>query len=122
MTLGDLIKNYREENDLSQRDFAKMAGLSNSFISQLEMNKNSKNGQPIKPQIETFKAVADAMHTTVDVLFSQIDDMKIGINKPAADDGNGLDGKIMNLVYQLPEDLKESLYALLQASVRGARK
>lgn len=122
MTLGDLIKKYREENDLSQRDFAKMAGLSNSFISQLEMNKNSKNGQPIKPQIETFKSVADAMHTTIDVLFAQVDDMSIGLNKPVADNDDGLDGKIMNLVRQLPEDLKESLYALLQASVRGVRK
>lgn len=122
MTLGDLIKGYRIEHGISQREFAKMSGLSNSYISQLEMNSNSKNGQPIKPQIETFKAVADAMHTTVDALFSQVEDMSIGINKPIADDGDELDAKIMNLVQRLPEDLKLSLYDLLQAAVLGAGK
>ena len=122
MTLGDVIKKYREENDLSQREFAKMTGLSNSYISQLEMNMNSKNGQPIKPQIETFKAVADAMHTTIDVLFSQVDDMEINISKMPAAGSSELDDKIMNLVYQLPDDLKESVYDLLQAAVLGARR
>ena len=121
VTLGDVIKKYREENGLSQREFAKMTGLSNSYISQLEMNTNSKNGQPIKPQLETFKAVADAMHTSIDVLFSKVDDMDISIKSPVAE-GNGLDDKIMNLVYQLPDDLKESLYDLLQVAVLGARK
>lgn len=121
MTLGEIIKEYREENKLSQREFAKLAGLSNSYISQLEMNTNSKNGLPIKPQIETIKAVADAMNTTIDVLFTQMDDIVIDISKkPTADEGSELDRKIMRLVYQLPDDLKESLYDLLQAAVLGA--
>lgn len=121
MTLGEIIKEYREANKLSQREFAKLAGLSNSYISQLEMNTNSKNGLPIKPQIETIKAVADAMNTTIDVLFAQMDDIVIDISKkPAADEGSELDHKIMRLVYQLPDDLKESLYDLLQAAVLGA--
>ncbi|MBO6309385.1 MAG: helix-turn-helix transcriptional regulator [Oribacterium sp.] len=120
MTLGEIIKEYREANKLSQREFAKLAGLSNSYISQLEMNTNSKNGLPIKPQIETIKAVADAMNTTIDVLFAQMDDIVIDISKkPAADEGSELDHKIMRLVYQLPDDLKESLYDLLQAAVLG---
>lgn len=123
MTLGEIIKKYREENRLSQREFAKMTGLSNSYISQLEMNQNSKNGLPIKPQLETIKAVADAMHTTVDVIFSQMDDIMIDISKkPAAGEGSELDQKIMSLVYQLPADLKESVYDILRAAVLGARK
>ena len=121
MTLGEIIKEYREANKLSQREFAKLAGLSNSYISQLEMNSNSKNGLPIKPQIETIKAVADAMNTTIDVLFSQMDDILIDISKkPATGEGSELDRKIMRLVCQLPDDLKESLYDLLQAAVLGA--
>lgn len=121
MTLGEIIKEYREANKLSQREFAKLAGLSNSYISQLEMNSNSKNGLPIKPQIETIKAVADAMNTTIDVLFSQMDDILIDISKkPATGEGSELDRKIMRLVCQLPDDLKESLYDLLQVAVLGA--
>ena len=123
MTLGEIIKKYREENDMSQREFAKQSGLSNSYISQLEMNVNSKNGQPIKPQLETIKAVADAMGTTIDDLFSQMDDIMIDISKKTATgESNDLDARIMVLVRQLPDHLKESLLDLLQSSVHGVRR
>ncbi len=123
MTLGEIIKKYREENDMSQREFAKISGLSNSYISQLEMNVNSKNGQPIKPQLETIKAVADAMGTTVDELFSQMDDIMIDISKKTATgESSDLDARIMVLVRQLPDHLKESLLDLLQSSVHGVRR
>jgi transcriptional regulator with XRE-family HTH domain len=120
MTLGDVIKKYRKENDISQRDFAKMTGLSNSYISQLEKNKNSKNGQPIKPTLDTFKVVADAMNINVDALLNQVDDMVISLSQLVTD-GNELDNEIMNLVRQLPDNLKESLHDILQSLVRGAR-
>jgi len=123
MTLGEIIKKYREENDMSQREFAKICGLSNSYISQLEMNVNSKNGQPIKPQLETIKAVADAMHITVDELFSQMDDIMIDISKKTATgESNDLDARIMVLVRQLPDHLKESFLDILQVSVDGVRR
>lgn len=123
MTLGEIIKKYREENDMSQREFAKICGLSNSHISQLEMNVNSKNGQPIKPQLETIKAVADAMHITVDELFSQMDDIMIDISKKTATgESNDLDARIMVLVRQLPDNLKESFLDILQVSVDGVRR
>lgn len=123
MTLGEIIKKYREENDMSQREFAKICGLSNSYISQLEMNVNSKNGQPIKPQLETIKAVADAMHITVDELFSQMDDIMIDISKKTATgESNDLDARIMVLVRQLPDNLKESFLDILQVSVDGVRR
>lgn len=123
MTLGEIIKKYREENDMSQREFAKICGLSNSYISQLEMNINSKNGQPIKPQLETIKAVADAMHITVDELFSQMDDIMIDISKKTATgESNDLDARIMVLVRQLPDHLKESFLDILQVSVDGVRR
>ena len=123
MTLGEIIKKYREENDMSQREFAKICGLSNSYISQLEMNVNSRNGQPIKPQLETIKAVADAMHITVDELFSQMDDIMIDISKKTATgESNDLDARIMVLVRQLPDHLKESFLDILQVSVDGVRR
>lgn len=123
MTLGEIIKKYREENDMSQREFAKICGLSNSYISQLEMNVNSKNGQPIKPQLETIKAVADAMHITVDELFSQMDDIMIDISKKTATgESNDLDARIIVLVRQLPDHLKESFLDILQVSVDGVRR
>ncbi len=123
MTLGGIIKKYREENDMSQREFARISGLSNSYISQLEANVNSKNGQPIKPQLETIMAVAETMHTTIDEIFSQIDDFTIDLTKKTATgEDSDLDARIMILVRQLPENLKESLYDILQVAVDGVRR
>jgi transcriptional regulator with XRE-family HTH domain len=36
MKLGEIIKNYRTENDISMREFAKMADMSNAYVSMLE--------------------------------------------------------------------------------------
>ncbi len=46
MFLGDLIKNYRTQNKLSQRDFAKLCNLSHTYIAALEKNIDSRTGKP----------------------------------------------------------------------------
>lgn len=51
MTLGEYILNYREKHDISQRQFARMTGLSNSYISMLEKGLNPSSGKPIIPTI-----------------------------------------------------------------------
>ena len=40
MTLGEIIKQYRDENKMSMDAFAKKAGLSKAYISILERNYN----------------------------------------------------------------------------------
>ena len=122
MTLGEIIKEFRESQSMSQRKFAEISGLSNSYISMLEQNMNSKNGKPIKPTLEALKAVADALHVPLDDVLVRLDDIEINISgKPTADQGDELDNRIMMLVRQLPEELKLSLLDVLQAAVAGAR-
>lgn len=41
MELGEIIKQYRVEHGLSQRQFSKMCGVSNTYISFLENGRNS---------------------------------------------------------------------------------
>lgn len=36
MTLGELVKKYRTEHELSLRDFSRLSGISNGYISMLE--------------------------------------------------------------------------------------
>lgn len=72
MKLSEILKTYREENDLSQREFAKKCGLSNSLISILEMGKNPQTGKAIDPDMRTYRRIADGMGITVDKLFSKI--------------------------------------------------
>lgn len=73
MTLGDLIKKYREENKLSMAEFASKSGLSKAYISLLEKNKNPKTGKEITPSIDVIKKVSDAIGLDFDEVFSSID-------------------------------------------------
>lgn len=61
MTLGDMIKSYRTEHDMSMDDFARASGLSKAYISMLENNKNPKTNRPIIPSIETYKKAAKGL-------------------------------------------------------------
>lgn len=61
MTLGDVIKEYRNEQEISLRDFALLSGLSHTYISALEKNIDPRTNKPIAPTIDTLKAVAHAI-------------------------------------------------------------
>lgn len=65
MTLGEMIKNYRNEHDMSMDDFAKVSGLSKAYISMLENNKNPKTNRPIVPSIETYQKAAKGLKMNV---------------------------------------------------------
>ena len=45
MTLGQIIKAYRETNSMSMDDFSKASKISKGYISQLENNLNPKTGE-----------------------------------------------------------------------------
>ena len=81
MTLGDYIKQYRDEHELSQRQFALQCGLSNGYISMLERGENPKTHKPIKPTLEKLNAVARAMGTTFNDLVSAVDEMEIDLRE-----------------------------------------
>ncbi len=74
MTLGDLIKEYRETNNLSMDAFADIAGISKGYISMLEKNKNPRTGKPITPSIKIVNAVVNAMKTDIDTIVQKLDD------------------------------------------------
>lgn len=74
MTLGEIIKAYRDDHDLSQRQFAEMSGLSNGYISMLEKNVNPKTGQPMAPTLVGIKKIANAMNADFSELLERLDD------------------------------------------------
>lgn len=65
MTLGEVIKAYREEHDLSLADFARISRVSKSYISVLERGRHPKTGKPVYPSTEIVKQVADAMGMSI---------------------------------------------------------
>ena len=85
MTIGDVIKEFRKLNDLSLEEFGKMAGLSRSYVSMLENNKDPR-GNPVNPSLETIDKIASAIGVDVDALVGQIDqDVVVNRKKALAD-------------------------------------
>lgn len=83
MTLGQIIRAYREENSMSMDNFAKASGLSKGYISQLENNVNPKTGDPPRPSVETIRKAAKGMFMTFDEVMTNLDDdIKIVDDKP----------------------------------------
>ena len=74
MKLSNIIIKYRTENELSQREFAKRCGLSNSYISFIEKESNPKTKRPMAPSLERYKQLADGMGISVQSLFEMLDD------------------------------------------------
>ena len=121
MTLGEIIKEYRNLHCISQRQFEKLSGLSNSYISQLEQNQNSKNGLPIAPSLVAIKQTADAMDMPLDDLLHQMDDIPVDVSaQQNAETLDRVSAEIMRRVASLPDNLKLSLLDILRAISSGA--
>ena len=73
MTLGEIIKQYRSEHNLSMDAFSEKSGISKAYISLLEKNRHPKTGKPIAPSIQSIKQAAKGMSMDFDTLFSRID-------------------------------------------------
>ncbi len=80
MTLGDIIKDFRNNNKISMDVFSEKSGISKAYISLLEKNKHPKTGKPIAPSIQVIKQVSDAIGMDFDTLFSKIDG-DVSLNK-----------------------------------------
>ena len=74
MKLSDLIRDYRTRMNLSQREFSRKCGLSNTYISFIENERNPKTGRPLIPTLEQYRKIADGMEITVHHLFELLDD------------------------------------------------
>ena len=81
MTLGQIIREYREANDMSQRQFAEKCGLSNAYISILEKNESPKTKEAPVPTIGVFKAIADAIGVSVHDLMKMADETKVSMGQ-----------------------------------------
>lgn len=70
MELGRIVKEYRKEEGLSQRQFADLCGVSNGYISMIEEGKNPKTNEPIQPSLPMLKKLACAMDISLDILIA----------------------------------------------------
>ena len=63
-TLGEIIRRQRELNELSMRQFARMVGISNPYLSQIERGLR-------EPSEKVVEAIAESLETSADALYEQ---------------------------------------------------
>ena len=63
-SLGDVIRRQRELSSLSMRQFARMAGISNPYLSQIERGLR-------EPSQRVVDAIARSLETSADALYEQ---------------------------------------------------
>ncbi|MCR4658304.1 MAG: helix-turn-helix domain-containing protein [Lachnospiraceae bacterium] len=71
--LSEIIKEYRRKHYLSQAEFAHKAGVSPTYISVLEREKDPNTGLPTKPKMETYALLAGAMGISRDKLIARVE-------------------------------------------------
>lgn len=121
MTLGDLVLKYREDHQLSQRQFAMKCGISNGYISMIEKNVNPATGKPPIPSLQKVKEIASAMNMTLDevmritdgdTLVSMEYDSQYGVPKT-------IEARIVSAgMDDLPQDDRELLLSMFQTMMR----
>ena len=79
MKLQNILKKYRDDHGLSQRQLANQCGLSNGYISILEKGKNPNTGKPVTPTLPQLKKLASGMSMTIHELLTLADDMPISL-------------------------------------------
>lgn len=73
MYIGEIIKNYRINNNLTQRAFAARTSLSPSYINTLEKIYNPKTGKPYSVTTDVASELAKAMFMSIEDLLKSLD-------------------------------------------------
>lgn len=73
MYIGEIIKEYRIKNKLSQRAFASRTSLSPSYINTLEKIYNPKTGKPYSVTTDVALELSKAMFISIEDLLNMLD-------------------------------------------------
>lgn len=76
MKLGDVIKNYIADNNLTIGGFSRRCGLSSTYITYL-INGKTFSGSTPSPTLKTYKVCAEAMGMDVDTLIGMTDNISL---------------------------------------------
>lgn len=121
MNLGEIIKQYRQEHDLSQRQFASRCSVSNGYISMIEDGKNPRTKEPILPSISMLKKVAFGMGMSLDDLLLVVDEFPVMIpktkNSPSEEALTEGEKMLLDLFRRVPEDKQEIVLQMIRAAL-----
>lgn len=119
MTLSEMIKQYRKAKDISQRDFARICGLSNSLISILEMGVNPQTGKKPQPDLDTYRKIAIGMNRSVQELFADLGDsetVNIGADSVSTEEEKELE-MLVKMYKRATPERKKSIIRVIKAMI-----
>ena len=119
MKLSNIVIDYRKRMQISQREFARRCGLSNSYISFIENEYNPRTGKPIVPTIEQYQKIASCMDMSVHQLFELLDedspvDLHNSLQAPEDDPQIRI---VSGMMENMSEDQKKQIVAIVRAVV-----
>lgn len=112
MTLANLIRNYRKEHDISQRQMAAMCNVSAGYISLIEKEINPQTGKQMTPSVINLNKLAIGMGMTIDELFNKCDDMKVSIKN--IDQSSSIDLQITKVIMKMSDETKKEALKYLR--------
>lgn len=127
MTLGEIIKEYRQKHKLSMDAFSERSGISKAYISLLEKNRHPKTGKPIAPSVQCIKQAADGMGMDFDALFKALDadqPVSLEIDYSFRIDSDSKEAFLIETYHTLPQEYKTRLlkYASVLADMSSLEK
>lgn len=105
MKLGDKIKQFRIEKNLTMQQLADLSGKSKGYISLLEKGINPQTRKPIEPSLEAIQSIAKALNVDLEDLISDTEDF---IRLPKLN--NSIIKKITNITKQLNIENQNKTY------------
>ena len=105
-TLGSIIKNFRDTNNLSLREFSRKCNLSHTYIDKLEKGVDPRSGKPVEPTLDVLEKISSAINISLDDLLTKLGKINtkkvnmISINKNEKDVEELLEGTMNQILDQ----------------------
>ena len=116
MTIREIILKYREENNLSQRQFAERCGVSNGYISMLENDVNPSTDKPAVPSLTMLRKIAKGMNMSIDELLAANETLLVELSaeKKAASAKAARKQEFIELFDRLTDEEKKLIVAQMK--------
>lgn len=112
--LQQFLRQFREEHDLSQRQFASLCGLSNGYISMLEKGINPNTQKPLIPSLQNFQKLANGMDMSLASFLSRISDVSLDDILKTPESSDILDEQIQEALSPLNQNQKKQILAYVR--------
>lgn len=122
MTIGEIIKDYRTEHNMSCEEFAKKCGFSKSYVYALEKNEHPKTKEPIVPSLGIITRISTATNIPVINLCQSLGVAYPGMGYPEAQ-LSSLEHKLIDSFRRADELDRQMVLRILKIEEkRGRRK